>query len=54
MELRQHKGMIIKDTRKFFAFTTVHGRLVETKAMNRVEAKKHIEDCLKTKLRKVA
>lgn len=54
MAVRQFEGVIMKDTRKFFAFTTVHGRLVETKAMNREEAKKHVEDCLKTKLKKVA
>ncbi len=45
---------IMKDTRKFFTFHHIDGRLIETKSSSKEEAKAHIEKCLKTKLKKAA
>jgi len=54
MAVREVKGVILQDTRRFFAFYTHRGRIVETKALTRKEAKGHIERCLSEKIRRAA
>lgn len=46
--------VIVEDNRKFYTFQHLDGYLVETKSSTKEEARKHIEKCLNTKLKKVA
>jgi len=52
--LREVKGKLIKEDRKFFTFTHVDGQLVGTKAVDREKARAHIERCLEIKLKEAA
>jgi len=45
---------IVKDTRKYYTFTHMDGRLIETKSVSKKEAKVHIERSLDIKLKEAA
>lgn len=53
-ELRRKGNSIVREDRRWFRFMLNDGRVAETKAITAEEAKKYIENCLGTELKKAA